>query len=81
MRVNYFNAKVLKAWNASLDIQFLLDPYTCATYIVSYISKSQRGVSAMFDKTSLEAAEGNMDIKRQVRRIRNKFLNFIEVSA
>ncbi|XP_062614791.1 uncharacterized protein LOC134276564 [Saccostrea cucullata] len=81
MRVNYYNTSVLKAWNANLDIQFVLDPYACATYIVAYISKSQRGISAMLDKASQEAAEGNMDLKRQVRHIGNKFLNFVEVSA
>ncbi|XP_061190194.1 uncharacterized protein LOC133198057 [Saccostrea echinata] len=81
MRVNYYNPLVLKAWNANLDIQFVLDPYACATYIVAYISKSQRGISAMLDKASQEAAEGNMDLKRQVRHIGNKFLNFVEVSA
>ncbi|XP_033729556.1 uncharacterized protein LOC117318706, partial [Pecten maximus] len=81
MRVNYYNPAVLKAWTANLDIQFVLDPYACATYIVSYISKSQRGISAMLDKASQEAAEGNMDLKHQVRHIGNKFLNFVEVSA
>ena len=81
MRVNYYNPDLLKAWNANLDIQFVLDPYACATYIVAYISKSQRGISAMLDKASQEAAEGNMDLKRQVRHIGNKFLNFVEVSA
>lgn len=49
--------------------------------IVSCISKSQRGISAMLEKASQEAAEGNMDLKHQVRHIGNKFLNFVEVSA
>ncbi|XP_033759145.1 uncharacterized protein LOC117341405 [Pecten maximus] len=81
MRVNYYNPAVLKAWHANLDIQFVLDPYACATYIVSYISKSQRGISALLEKASQEAIEGNMDLRRQVRHIGNKFLNFVEVSA
>ena len=81
MRVNYYNSSTLKAWRANLDIQFVLDPYACATYIVSYISKSQRGISAMLEKASQEAASGNMDLKHQVRHIGNKFLNFVEVSA
>lgn len=81
MRVNYYNHSLLQAWNANLDIQFVLSPYACATYIVAYISKSQRGISAMLDKASQEATDGNMDLKRQVRHIGNKFLNFVEVSA
>ncbi|XP_033746958.1 uncharacterized protein LOC117332184 [Pecten maximus] len=81
IRVNYYSPSVLKAWKANLDIQFVLDPYACATYIVSYISKSQRGISEILEQASIEASEGNMDLRRQVRHIGNKFLNFVEVSA
>ncbi|XP_033756117.1 uncharacterized protein LOC117338862 [Pecten maximus] len=81
MRVNYYNTTVLQAWKANLHLQFVLDPYACAMYIVSYISKSQRGMSTMLEQASKEAAEGNIDLKRQVRHIGNKFLNFVEISA
>ena len=81
IRVNLYNKNLLRAWNANLDIQFVLDPYACAMYIVSYISKSQRGMSALLDRACKEARQGNMDIKRQVRHIGNQFLNSVEVSA
>ena len=45
IRVNLYNENVLKGWQANIHIQFILDPYACAMYIVSYISKSQRGMS------------------------------------
>ena len=35
----------------------------------------------MLENAAKEASEGNMDLKRQVRHIGNKFLNFVEVSA
>ena len=43
MRINLFmfNEKILLAWKANLDIQIVLEPYGCASYIVGYISKSQ----------------------------------------
>lgn len=44
-RVNAYTSTLLHAWAANIDIQFVLDPYACAMYIVSYISKSQRGMS------------------------------------
>lgn len=37
IRVNLYNKAILKAWMANIDIQFVLDPYACAMYIVSYI--------------------------------------------
>lgn len=76
MRVNYYNADVLLPWKANIDLQFVLNPYACAMYIVSYISKSQRGMSSMLEQAAKEAASGNMDLK-----IGYKFLNFVEISA
>ncbi|KAK3105661.1 hypothetical protein FSP39_002926 [Pinctada imbricata] len=81
VRVNMYNENLLQAWNANIDLQFVLDPYACAMYIVSYISKSQRGMSALMDRACKEARQGNMDIKKQVRHIGNHFLNSVEVSA
>ena len=42
MRISLFNGKILLAWKANLDIQMVLEPYGCASYIVGYISKSKR---------------------------------------
>ena len=45
LRINNYNTSCLLAWRANMDIQFVLDVYACAMYIVSYISKAQRGIS------------------------------------
>ena len=55
MRINLFNEGILLAWKANLDIQIVLEPYGCASYIVGYISKSQRGMSAQLDAAAKEA--------------------------
>ncbi|KAK3108678.1 hypothetical protein FSP39_013177 [Pinctada imbricata] len=81
IRINMYNEHLLLAWNANIDLQYVLDPYACAMYIVSYISKSLRGMSALMDRACKEARQGNMDIKKQVRHIGNQFLNSVEVSA
>ena len=64
-----------------MDIQYVLDVYACAMYIVSYISKAQKGMSELLRKAVEEAKEGNTNIKQQVRDIGNKFLNSVEISA
>ena len=81
MRINLFNEGILLAWKANLDIQIVLEPYGCAAYIVGYISKSQRGMSAQLDAAAKEARKGNLDLKKQVRHIGNVFSNCVEVSA
>ena len=44
IRINCYNPHLLKAWRTNMDIQFVLDPYACAVYILSYITKGQRGM-------------------------------------
>ena len=36
LRINNYNPPCLRAWRANMDIQFVLDVYACAMYIVSY---------------------------------------------
>ena len=81
LRINNYNAACLSAWRANMDIQFVLDVYACAMYIVSYISKAQKGMSELLRTACEEARRGNSSIKQQVRDIGNKFLNNVEISA
>ena len=81
LRVNNYNPACLQAWRANMDIQFILDVYACAMYIVSYISKAQKGMSELLRQACAEARKGNSSIKQQVRDIGNKFLNSVEISA
>ena len=54
-----------------MDIQYVLDPYACATYILSYITKGQRGMSRLLGKGTEEIKSGNRDIANKVRHIGN----------
>ena len=81
IRINSYNTNLLKVWQANMDVQYVLDPYACATYILSYITKGQRGMSRLLEKASEEAKSGNKDITIRVTQIGNKFLNAVEISA
>ena len=81
LRINNYNKPCLLAWRANMDIQYVLDVYACAMYIVSYISKAQRGMSELLRNACEEAKSGNSTVKQQVRDIGNKFLNAVEISA
>ena len=50
-----------------MDIQFVLDVYACALYIVSYISKTHKGISEILRAACDEARKGHTSIKQQVR--------------
>ncbi len=81
LRVNNYNPACLLAWRANMDIQFVLDVYACAVYIVNYISKGQKGMSELLREACNEARNGNSTIKQQVRDIGSKFINNVEISA
>ena len=40
VRINLFNEGIICAWIAKIDIQIVLEPYGCASYIVGYIRGS-----------------------------------------
>ena len=80
-RVNPYMRMLLTAWKANHDLQFVLDPFAVATYVVDYINKSQRGMSRLMDQACKEARQGNKDLRQQVRHIGNHFLNAVEISA
>ena len=80
-RINPYMKDLLNIWRANHDIQFILDAYACAMYIVSYINKSAKGMSTLMAEACKEARRGNKSLKESVRHIGNKFLNAVEVSA
>lgn len=43
--VNKYNPTLLSAWEANLDLTFVLDGYACAAYMVNYITKGYRELS------------------------------------
>ena len=64
-----------------MDIQYVLDVYACAVYIVNYISKAQNGMSKLLRQACTEAREANSNIKQQVRDIGSTFVNNVKISA
>ena len=62
IRINSYNTHLLQAWQSNMDIPYVLDPYAWATYILSYITKGQRGMSRLLEKPTEEARTRNEDI-------------------
>ena len=80
-RINNYSRPLLKCWEANMDIQYIPDPYACVSYIVSYISKGQRGLSNLLYEACREAKAKDSDMRQQVRRIGNQFLSHVEIRA
>lgn len=42
---NTFNPWIASVQNSDMDLQFIIDEYSCAAYVVEYVNKSNSGVS------------------------------------
>ena len=81
IRANAHNEIILYLWKANMDLQFILDPYACVVYVVSYTGKSQRGMSKLLKDALLHKKAGYATIKERLRGIAYKFQSCSEVSA
>ena len=41
----WVNPQLLKAWNAKMDLQYILNPYSCIMYMLSYLTKAEHKMS------------------------------------
>ena len=41
--INNFNPSIANVLNSNMDIQFILDEYSCGSYVMEYINKTNRG--------------------------------------
>ncbi len=80
-RINAYNKEMLILWEAHMDMQLVVTPYGCVKYIVSYVSKSQKGMSKLLKEVADKVAKGDEPTIYKLRKIVNAFLNNCEISA
>ena len=81
IRVNNYIKHCLESWRANHDIQPSLSPHAMIQYMLSYVTKTQKGMSVIMDRDHREAKQGYMDIKATIRHMGNAFINGAETSA
>ncbi|XP_072023189.1 uncharacterized protein [Amphiura filiformis] len=79
--INNYNPDLIRCWNGNMDIQYVLDPYACVMYIVSYITKSEREMGDLLRNAQKEAGQGNNDAIQQLRKLGSIYLQNREVSV
>ena len=78
IHINNYMHNCLHIWRANHDIQPCLSPYAMIEYILNYVAKGQKGMSAQMEMACEDANKGNMDLKQSVQHIGNVFLNAVE---
>ncbi|XP_055856560.1 uncharacterized protein LOC129919626 isoform X2 [Episyrphus balteatus] len=79
--INSYNKDVLNLFESNIDVQFVLEEYGIANYIVNYISKVDAGLSKLLRDAASDINQGHKNIKDKFRNIANVFLNSNLMSA
>ena len=79
---NPFNAFVFNVLQSNMDFQFITDEYSCATYVVDYVNKSDRGISNL-QQQIFQIMDDNptFDFMDITRKMSVDLLNTIEMSS
>ena len=76
---NNYNATLMKAWQANLDLQFVTNVYACIMYVASYISKPEKTLGDVLKSISRNSTP--LGPKKMMETVSKKFLSHREVSA
>ena len=77
--VNNYNPSVMLAWQANMDIQFVLNAYAYIMYVASYIMKTKRPMGELLKRVAAEARTD--ELKCQLRKVGSAYLTHREVSV
>ena len=70
--INNHNASVMLAWQANMDIQYVLNAYACVMYLASYIMKNEKSMGELLKHVAAEAR--TEELKMQMRKVGSAFL-------
>ena len=77
--INNYNSSVLLAWQANMDVQYVMDAYACVMYVASYIMKHEKSMGELLKQVANEVRDE--DLSAQLRKVGTAFLTHREVSA
>lgn len=70
--INSYNTEILNLFEANIDMQYVLEEYGLASYIVNYISKFDSGMTSLLGQAASEKSSNNKD---KLKDISNVFIN------
>uniref|UniRef100_A0A9J7Y7T4 ATP-dependent DNA helicase n=1 Tax=Cyprinus carpio carpio TaxID=630221 RepID=A0A9J7Y7T4_CYPCA len=79
--VNGYNPDLLRAWNANMDIQFVLDSFSCIMYMLSYISKPEHEMNDFLKTVIKGVRETNVNEEDEMKQIMQAYSKHRQVSA
>ena len=78
MCTNNYNLDCITTWRANMDLQFIADSYACIMYILSYVMKSECGMSETLKQVAKQFHD--KEVEEQMKKIISTFANKRELS-
>jgi len=69
--INNYNASVMLAWQANMDIEFVLNAYACVMYVASYIMKTEKAMGVLLKQVAAEVR--TEELRTQLKKIGSAF--------
>ena len=69
--INNYNGPVMLAWQANMDLQYVLNAYACVMYVASYIMKTDRAMGELLKRVTAESR--NEELKAQLKKVGSAF--------
>ena len=76
--VNNYNPNILSLWKANMDLQYCVDTIKCINYLMSYVTKCEKGMSEMMMRVKEDFKDRSM--QEQMKEISKTFTGKREVS-
>ena len=77
--INNYNGPVMLAWQANMDLQYVLNAYACVMYVASYIMKTDRAMGELLKRVCNEAR--SEELKSQLKKVGSAFLTHRDQEA
>lgn len=77
---NTFNPWIAQTLCSNSDLQFILEEYSCAAYVVEYVNKSNRGISHLHrELMKLHDEHPEKEYLQLLKQLSLKLLNTVEM--
>ena len=77
MNIDNYNIDCISLWKANMDLQFCVHPYACIMYVLSYVMKSEHGMSEVLKQVAKQFKD--KAVEEQMKKIISAFTNKREV--
>lgn len=79
---NTFNPWITQTLGSNTDLQFILEEYSCAAYVVNYFNKSNRDISNLHrELIKLQDEQPVKEYLQLLKQLNLKLLNTVEISS